>query len=961
MLDYKSPKYDEQKKWIRRARNGGIEWKKIEYGKRNNEEGLNEFLENQREINFWHSDINTIAWKEIVYAMKKDEEQEEMSEINKGASIITDTDLNNEIYIPEETKSAWQLYKKHLKEQGFKDKVIDNIEKSTLKILKTLSTDTVGKTPIKGLVIGNVQSGKTSNMAALMAMAADWGWNMFIVLSGTIESLRQQTYKRLFNDLNFAGNVNWRGIEHPSKNIQFEEKTQNLHFEEDNNNKNKYFTVCLKNAGRLKNLIEWIQDDPNKQKQMKVLVIDDEADQAGINTKDMKKFNDERSTINKLIVNLVEGKNIDGEEINSYYKAMNYVGYTATPYANFLNEAERASLYPKDFIAALEVSKEYFGPQQIFGADNSEYNGMDIVRIINTNDLERIKDIHDGVKSWIPNSLKKAVCWFLCGTAAMRVSGYNKPISMLIHTSQRQQHHKCIADEIRRWLETNEIGGILESCEETWKEETLKFTFDKFRLQYPDYAQEDSEINRYPNFDEIKPQIKILLVEITNIQLDDDGELRYHSGIHICIDNCANNGINEEGMHVRLAYPESRSMPKPAPAFIVIGGATLSRGLTIEGLISTYFLRSVGQADTLMQMGRWFGYRKGYELIPRIWITEKTKKQFEFLSELDEDLRKEINEMSITDKLPKYYGPRVKNTPKCSLIKVTAKNRMQCAEPAEMDYSGASMQTYVFDANSETLRKNIRIVEEFVNKLGMPEDTDNYNNDFSKKKCIWTGIKFSMIKELLENYSYSQKLKTFQDVKTMNEWIDKITTEGKLTDWNIIVSGNINKKIEGNDGVWALQYGKEVNKVIRTKKNNTEDIANIGVLSNPMDVIADIPISENDTELLNAIKLINRKDENGKKHQSLQARILRNSEKAGLETTPQLIIYRVYKNSKVNVKENSDTKFKRYDLNLDEDIVGFVINIPGGKRGTTYVEKLYIPIKNDTFDDQGDLEGTDED
>lgn len=961
MIDYKSPKYDIERKWIERSRAKGFGWEEIEYGRQNSIESFLKFLEDKKDIDYWNEDMDLNKWKELVYAMKKEEDDEKLAEINSGATIITDCDLNNEIYIPDDPKSSWQLYKNQLKNQGLKEKVIKNIENSTLNILRNLSTDTVGKLPVKGLVIGNVQSGKTANMAALMAMAADWKWNMFIVLSGTIENLRQQTYKRLYNDLNFVGNLNWYGIKNPSKSSDIKDKTQNLHFEDNANN--RHFTVCLKNSSRLKKLIEWIQDDPNKQKQMKVLVIDDEADQAGINTKDMKKFKDERSAINKLIVNLVEGKDCDGNNKKSYYKAMNYVGYTATPYANFLNEAERESLYPKDFIKALVVSKEYFGPQQIFGADNSDYNGLDIVRIIDKEDLERIKDIHDGTSAWIPQSLQEAICWFLCGASAMRVIGYNKPVSMLVHTSQRQQHHKYIADEIIQWLETNEKDEIVKKCEEVWENETSIFTFEKFRKEYFDYDGEDDEINKYPSFEEIRPEIEVLIQRIDNIPLNEEGDLVYHKGIHICVDNCANNGINEDGMYVRLAYPESDKMPKPAPAFIIIGGATLSRGLTIEGLISTYFLRSVGQADTLMQMGRWFGYRKGYELIPRLWITKKTKDQFKYLSELDQDLREEITKMSMENKSPKNYGPRVKNTPKCSLIKVTAKNRMQSAEPAEMDYSGAVIQTYVFDSDEKILKDNINTVEKFINSLGTSINIDKLNNDFSKGKCIWNGIKFNQVKEFLKQYKYSNASKTFasSDREIMYEWIEKITNEGKLTDWNIIVSGNKSNTI-GHEGEWKISNNIKVNKVVRTKKNDTNDIANLGVLSNPLDILADIKIEEDDEELKNKIQELNKVDENGKKHQSVMAKVIRNSEKAHLEMTPQLIFYRVYRKSAIKKSgKDKENKSERYDLNLDEDIVGFVINIPGGKRGTTYVEKLHIPIKNDTFDDQGDLEGTNED
>lgn len=208
------------------------------------------------------------------------------------------------------------------------------------------------------------------------------------------------------------------------------------------------------------------------------------------------------------------------------------------------------------------------------------------------------------------------------------------------------------------------------------------------------------------------------MVEYLILNLMREGDLSYHKGIHLCIDNCTNNGITSDGMHVRLAYPDPSNMPSPAPAFIVVGGATLSRGLTIEGLISTFFLRSVGQADTLMQMGRWFGYRKKYELLPRLWITDKTRQQFVFLAALDQELRDEIQQMDITGRSPADYGPKVKNSPKVSFIRITAKNRMQAATEAAMDYSGASNQTYLFDNNATILKENIRITEEFISELG---------------------------------------------------------------------------------------------------------------------------------------------------------------------------------------------------------------------------------------------------
>lgn len=211
-------------------------------------------------------------------------------------------------------------------------------------------------------------------------------------------------------------------------------------------------------------------------------------------------------------------------------------------------------------------------------------------------------------------------------------------------------------------------------------------------------------------------------------------------------------------------------MPSPAPAFIVVGGATLSRGLTIEGLISTFFLRSVGQADTLMQMGRWFGYRKKYELLPRLWITDKTRQQFVFLAALDQELRDEIQQMDITGRSPADYGPKVKNSPKVSFIRITAKNRMQAATEAAMDYSGASNQTYLFDNNATILKENIRITEEFISELGTAWIPENncYDNDI-----VWRNVIFSTIRKFIERFNFCSRLKVFNDTKPLMDWIEK--------------------------------------------------------------------------------------------------------------------------------------------------------------------------------------------
>lgn len=933
--------YDKPRKWITDSRDRGISWEEIALGRKKDYAGLQAFLAIQEEINFW-PEMSISDWQQLVQSQKNAEERVRVIELLDGIAHIHDSRQDNAITIPEDEMSSWQLYKKKLLADGFKPDTVEEIERTTLKILRRLNGDTTTCGPIKGLVIGNVQSGKTANMAALMAMAADWGWNMFVVLSGTIENLRVQTQNRLFNDLNQQGSLWWRPLQHLSKKVDISQKAQSLHF--DQGSKERYFTVCLKNSTRLKNLIQWAQADKNKQRQMKILVIDDEADQAGINT--CKIDQAELSKINKLIRALVNGKNEDNKDIDTQYLAMNYIGYTATPYANILNEAGEDSLYPRNFITTLAVSKEYFGPQQIFGysGDSVSFDGMDIVRTIDTDELMELKGIHDGDIFDTPKSLVDAVCWFMCGVACMRIWGYKKPVSMLIHTSQLTAHHRAIADVVNDWIVNTPDKDIIKRAERVWYEETEKFSIDVFRDQYPTYDRPDDEINKYPDFSEVEEQLEILLGDgISHIELDAEGTLTYHKGIHLCIDNCANNGVSGDGMHIRLAYPDSHNMPSPAPAFIVVGGATLSRGLTIEGLISTFFLRSVGQADTLMQMGRWFGYRKKYELLPRLWITEKTRQQFVFLAALDQELRDEIQHMDITGRSPADYGPKVKNSPKVSFIRITAKNRMQAATEASMDYSGASNQTYLFDNNAAILRENIRIAEEFIRQLGdewIPA-TNHFEND-----AVWKGIGFDVVRKFIERFNFCNRLKVFNDTKPLMDWIEKVTGDGKLGSWNVIVAGKNNT----TNGTWELPNGKVINKVNRSKKKLKnevdETLLDIGVLRDPTDLLADVDV---DSIADPAVKqLVLASITSGK---AKGAAGLRDS--TGLDTTPQLIIYRVDRNSKASAGT-------RLDLKAEEDLVGVSIYIPGGRIGTSYASSISIKMKNDIFDGDADLEGTDE-
>lgn len=921
MININLPLYYQCRSWIKRNRETKkLDWDSIKYALRSTEQELQDFIRQQVELNDW-PELRVEDWFEIVESEKEAENRSiAISEMDNATTVIDDTQ-DTGVTVPEDPRSSWLLYKKHLIDSDWKEESLKEIEKSTINILKRMNKNTTETGPVKGLVIGHVQSGKTANMAALMAMAADWGWNLFIVLSGTIENLRKQTQSRLFSDLNHPGNINWNSLEHLSKKSPMGSRAQDLRW--DDNSNMRYMTVCLKNSGRLKNLLEWMQNDPNKYKQMKIMVIDDEADQASVNTGDISK--NDRRTINQLIVNLVEGKTPKSETCSTSPQAMNYISYTATPYANFLNESSVESLYPSNFIRTLQPSNEYFGPRQIFGIDETDDNdGLNIVREISEFDLEQIKNLHNEEINDIPLSMKESICWFLCAAAAMRVTGYKKPISMLVHTSQQQQHHQQVSDAISQWIQTEDRNRLYMLCKEIWDIETKELTLNTFRERYVNYGREDTEINDYPMFNKLITEIDILLEDITNIPLGDDGELQYNSHLHLCIDNCANNGINDEGMFVRLAYPDSRKVAamSAAPVFIVVGGSTLSRGLTIEGLVSTYFLRSTCQADSLMQMGRWFGYRKGYELYPRIWMTDDTLKKFKFLASLEMELRQDLERFSVAGLSPAEFGPRIKNTPKVSWLRITSKNKMQSAIEIEYDFTGTSSQTISFDNDESILKHNLNVTESFIDGLGEGKISH------LKSSYIWNGVQFSTIYDnLLQPFRFQAGARVLNDLETFAEWVTKVSIDENLENWNVILAG-LGDVTKVNTDAWHLKYGSvgKINRSRKTLPNNK--VINIGVLRAPKDVFADVPqefLPEKDT--VNAIEI---------------EKVRR---AAGLDRTPQLIIYRINKDSAArDQSQKSADKPVRYDLNAVEDIIGLCLIIPGNRSNGKKAKALTVKI-----------------
>ncbi|WP_052962736.1 Z1 domain-containing protein [Pseudomonas fluorescens] len=907
------PRYDRCRDYIDLCRQQNQEWQELlSPGK--TEEELDQWLDMQMRFYFWPSLGNTSAerrqcWHELV-AGKQAAEQRAV-ETSRPLVAVGIEETEPDIMVAASARSAWQLYQKHLFDQGWKKTAVTNIGASALKTLRYMRRNS--PEPVKGLIVGHVQSGKTASMAGLIAMAADNRWNLFIVLTGTLENLRVQTRDRLFNDLVRPGNLNWRLINHPSPDSPPEYQARNMNFT--SNSDDRHLIVCLKNPARLERLIGWIKELQAGMGNMRIVVIDDEADQAGINTADVS--SEERTRINKLIVELV----------NLSAQSVNYIAYTATPAANFLNEGPGEGLYPENFIIALKQSDEHFGPVQIFGNSDTGQEALGIVRTVSKDDLERISAVHDGNISELPKSLEDSVLWFLCCVAAMRVRGFSRPVSMLVHTSSRQAHHTGVDEAIKSMLErfATQHGtnpeGFKRQCQQFWERVTADLDVTDFATRFPLYGRLEA-IEACPDFDEIYPEFEALLAEVTAIQLDKAGALRYHRGVHVCVDNCANNGINDENEMRRLFYPQTPANGGPdfATAFIVIGGGTLSRGLTIENLVSTFFLRGSAQADSLMQMGRWFGYRKGYELLPRIWMPEETLGKFEFMAQAEEDLRDELERCERQGTKPSEFGPRVRINPRMSWLRPTAKNRMQRAIGAMYDFSGVNRQTTLFHdgAGSGNIhRENFEFTGRFLRARGK-----GTIGGFGSQ--VWRGVEVSDVSEFLRGFTFHPASQFFSDISPFLEWLKEHAKKAGFNTWNVVVAGTEAKA----GGGWGLP-GVNVGRVTRTRlgQERSDGAVSIGALRDPRDLLADLDSEVSDIP-------------SGKAFTNTYIESLR--KKHGVGHVPQLLLYLIDKDSKPKSRPTSeapkDSEVPQFDrsrqpLAAQADIVGVSIWLPGANIG----------------------------
>lgn len=915
--------------YIRRALDDSWTFEQVKLLGASNSLEAGKKLEELIEDEGWKDSLTLETWAEYVEGYKRVNPIPIEIESATLGEIAIEEDLSSLLSNPE---SSWKALKEKLSLAGLSPRSIRDIESSGHSVLCRLRPDTRSTGSVKGLVFGSVQSGKTANMEALISMAADTFWNVFVILSGTIENLRIQTRDRFWRDLENTSTIAWNHIDLAGDDSRMSASQLKLNASGDYTYGARYVITCLKNKSRLTKLINWLYSDKDKARRMRIIVIDDEADQASVNTavildgEDAEQYEQDRREINRLIVCLANGLQADGSKPDVGMQAINYISYTATPYANVLNERPGKSLYPKDFVHSLAAPNEYFGVNVIFGNPECIDDegrclapGLDIVRIVPQEDIDDLKEAHDNGWGVSPHGMERAVCWFLCCAAVLRAGGHKKSISMLIHTSGRGAHHFVDYEMIRCFITKTPQDTILESCRDVYEVEKERFTYADLSRDFSSYGLLDTMDKSLPEFDAIKAEIVDLVSDVGNIKFADDDELEYSKGINLCIDNCYSDKSAPEDVKMRIVYPDASQLSEmeKAPVFIVVGGNTLARGLTIEGLVCTYFTRNSNQADTLMQMARWFGYRKNYELLQRVWISEEVRAKFRALSKVEMNLKEEIKRFEEGGIKPDRLGVKVRTMPEVRRFTLTAKRKMQMADPCDYDFTGYNFEITEFDSDAKLLTDNLVLSESFLGRI-----TEKAHPRQMGNAVVWQGVRQEDVLDYLKSYSLSSHSGVPSDeVELFAGWLSGPNAD-RVDYWNVAVAG----KLDGPSGAWLVEGAPPLPKVERTRKNTVPGWIDIGSLRSGSDALCDVDVDSLTAEQKRTMREGGLNKNVGKKRAML-----------GYERVPLLLLYRIDAAS-------TKTTATRSPIGTQCDVMSFSVIVPGDKHIGGSISAVWIEM-----------------
>ncbi len=682
----------------------------------------------------------------------------------------------------------WSRYKAFLEqEKQLPEPAVNSLSKLTDEILARLEQPE--RSPpwyCRGMVVGSVQSGKTANYCGLICKAIDAGYRLIVVMAGTHNNLRSQTQYRI--DEAVLGRDSQKDRELDRANsllgvgklfgqlLPIHSLTSSL---DDGDFRapradmgvtiggDPVVLVIKKNGSVLRNLLRWVlhvrgEEIPGGRgkiiRGVPLLVIDDEADNASINTKDRRG----RGT-NDTDVTAINGRI---RELLDAFEKRAYVGYTATPFANiFINpDAETSKhggdLFPRNFILNVSPPSNYVSPSRVFGLDGDPDSGIEpreglpLVRIVDDHSAiippNHKKDL---VIGRLPESLKRAIYCFVLACAARRARGHlDVHNSMLVHVTRLVDVQHQVAVLIQSQVEAIRLRLTIGEGE---RSATLLSELEK--LWATDFGPTTSAVRKG------SPDEHLVAVA-------------WHQVSAELAEAAARIEVKEINGHATdaLDYVAHRK----GFNVIAVGGDKLSRGLTLEGLSVSYFLRASQMYDTLMQMGRWFGYRPGYLDLCRLFTTDDLRSWYRHIALAEVELRREFERMKCAGLAPRRYGLRVRQHPGGLLV--TAMNKMSHAVTQRLSYAGQLVQTAAFDTSAGAVRSNASVVARFLGGLGGVSGAKRVNGAWLWKEVLAE----ILIEDLLRDFSIAPEVWRFQKPE-MIDFIRRQADNGELAKWTV--------------------------------------------------------------------------------------------------------------------------------------------------------------------------------
>lgn len=839
----------------------------------------------------------------------------------------------------------WTRYKRYLAEQKhFAPEVISQLDDLTDRILDKLFNPQRDDVIInkKGLVVGQVQSGKTANYTGLICKAADAGFNLIIILAGIHNNLRSQTQTRI--DEGFLGfdTQNTRaydmnrtirigvglipGFDNAIAN-SYTTSTERGDFTKQAantagfnfNNPQPIILVIKKNVSVLKRLYSWLKSQSTHDiiANKSLLLIDDEADNASINT---SRDGDDPTAINKNICKIIK-----------LFNRSAYVGYTATPFANIFIPLDKDDLFPKDFIINLPAPDNYIGPEKVFGTSANPDGNEDLLPIVfpvtDSDTFVPAGHKRDDPKPTIddiPESLKTAIKCFII-TCAIRIARgqENKHNSMLIHVSRFQawqNHLKIIIDRLFKYykseIEAND-PTIMEEFRQIFEEDTPNYrsycSITREIMNSPVLSRVDNRM-RLHTWNEIKPLLyrAVQKIEVKSINGTSGDSLTYYEN--------EKNGIS----------------------VIAIGGDKLSRGLTLEGLSVSYFLRASKMYDTLMQMGRWFGYRPGYVDLCRLFTSNELNEWYRHITLASDELREEFRYLAESGGTPENYALKVRTHP--GQLQITSISKMRHTRNIQVSWAGRLVETYQLLQNSISKRNNLAVTDSLLSELGTP--------DIIKSDYLWTGVSSDIICDYLSRFQLPESL-TKVNLDLICDYIRELNEVGELISWNIAL---MSKNVDQNTCVHTFSNGVQVGCFIRRQAKDAQNsktyyIRKNHIVGNPTDEFIDLP-ADMLSDALDETR--DRKFKAGEewKHDYPSPQLVRQEFRS--KQTPLLMIYPLNP-AFSNVSGLTDTTT---DTKNDEPFIGFAIAFPHSdtNKAVSYVANQVtdFAITEENFDNTND-------